>query len=103
MPLSNILKELSEDFERMVKLFPTEDWRFYKFGLGGPHKRALTKLTYKAKKYDQEIFDFFGAHKETVSYKSLIVLCLKMDPTPKELHSLVDTYRRCLARMRKIL
>lgn len=103
MPLDVILKMLGEEFERMEALFDDEDWKFYKFGRGGPYKRTLTKLQEKAKAHDQILFDYFGANEETASFNKLIVLCLSVANYPKERYKNIDTFKRQIQRMRKIL
>ncbi len=103
MPLDVILKGLGEEFERMKRLFDKDDWKFYKFGRGGPYKRTLTKLMEKSKEYDQTLFDHFGAGEETASYNKLIVLCLSVADTPKERYKNIDTFKRQIERMKVII
>ena len=76
MPIENILKILEEEFERMMKIFDTKDWKFYKFGQGGPYKRTLSLLKKQADEYDKIIFERFGTSEETPSFMRLIVLCI---------------------------
>ncbi|MHA1739236.1 MAG: hypothetical protein ACTSWD_11670 [Candidatus Heimdallarchaeota archaeon] len=103
MDLESILKLLKEDFETIEELFGKDDWLFYRFGNGGPYKRTLTKIMEKSKKYDQIIFDYFGANEETASFNKLIVLGLSAAKKSKERHKNIDTFRRQIQRMGKIL
>jgi hypothetical protein len=103
MPLDMILKLLKEEFERMEKLFDDKDWKFFKFGQGGPYKRTLTHLQEKAHKYDQIIFDHFGAIEETASFNKLIILCISAAKDSKERYDNIDTFKRQIIRMRKII
>lgn len=103
MTLGAILKELEEEFEAMIKLFSTKEWQFFKFGEGGPYKRTLTHLMEKSNKFDQIIFDHFGAGEETASFNKLIVLCLSVADTPRERYKNIDTFKRQIARMKVII
>ncbi|MCP4650422.1 MAG: hypothetical protein GY853_10135 [PVC group bacterium] len=98
--INRSLKILSEKFEEMVELFDDKDWKFYKFGRGGPYKRTLTKIQEMSNEHDKIIFKFFGAYEETASFNKLIVLCLRNE-TPKEMHKHIDNFRRQIKRMRK--
>jgi len=100
VPIDYALKYLSEEFETMAKLFPTDDWKKFKFGLGGPHKRVLTKLQRLANEMDPVIFEHFGLHEENASFKKLIVICLRNDDTYKELYKHVNSFRCQLKRMK---
>lgn len=101
VPIDHALKVLDYEFEEVVKLFETDDWKFFKFGVGGPYKRHLTKLTEMSKEMDSVIFDRFGVHEDNASFTSLIVLCLDnaKGDYQKEYKG-VDTFRRQLKRMR---
>ena len=101
-PLENILKILEEDFEATVKMFKEEDWKFFKFGRGGPYYRYLTMLQKKSNEWDQEIFNYFGTNEETASFNKLVVVCLQHE-NPKEMYKLIDSFRRRIIRMRKKL
>lgn len=103
MNLESILKLLEEEFEIVEKMFNKDDWKFFKFGRGGPYFRTLTMLQKKSNKYDQIIFDHFGAYEETASFNKLIVLCLFTAKTPKERYKKIDTFRRQIQRMRLVL
>ncbi|MCP4371988.1 MAG: hypothetical protein GY797_28295 [Deltaproteobacteria bacterium] len=101
MPIENILKLLEEEFERMAKLFKEDDWKFYKFGQGGPYKRALSILTKDAGNYDKTIIDHFGLSKEVATFRSLITLCLNQAKNPKEEYKEVDSFRRRIQFLRR--
>lgn len=101
IPIENVFKILDFEFERIVNLFSTETWKFYKFGQGGPHKRELTRLTKFANEMDLVIFENFGEHEENASFSKLIVLCLSISKDANE-HSIID-FRNQLKRMRKQL
>ncbi len=100
MELKNILKLLEEQFTAMREIFKTDDWKFYKFGLGGPYKRSLSKLRRMSDEYDPVIYKFFGITQETATFASLIVLCLRNE-SHKELYKHIDTFERQIKRMRK--
>ncbi|MDP8268290.1 MAG: hypothetical protein P9L97_06125 [Candidatus Tenebribacter davisii] len=103
MPIEHSLKMLEEVFEEQVILFGTDDWKFYKFGLGGPYKRNLTKLQRLSDDHDEVIQTHFGLSEETASFNKLIVLCLSAAKDPKERFKNIDTFRRQIARMKRIL
>lgn len=103
MPLDMVLKMLEEEFELMANTFETENWKFYKFGRGGPYFRTLTHLQEKSKKHDHKIFKFFGLQEETASFTKLITLSLHATKNPKERFKNIDTFRRQIKRMRKII
>jgi len=99
-PLDYTLKLLDEEFEALAKLFPTKDWKMFKFGLGGPHKRVLQRLTHMAHEYDAIIIERFGLNKEIATFRRLVGLGLRNDDTYKELYKHVDTFRRQIKRQR---
>lgn len=103
LPIEDILKILAEDFDKMEILFDDKEWKFYKFGRGGPYKRTLTHLQEKATKYDAVIFQHFGVGAEIASFSSLINLCLFTAQKPKERYKGIDTFRRQVVRMGKII
>ena len=103
MPLDKILKMLEEEFNIMLELFEKEDWKFFKFGQGGPYKRTLTKLQRKSNDHDKEIFNRFGVREETASFNKLIVLCLSVAENHKERYKNLDTFKRQIKRMRRQL
>jgi hypothetical protein len=87
----------------MRELFEKDDWKFFKFGRGGPYKRTLTLMQKKAKEYDPILFEHFGAHEETASFNKLIVLCISISDSPKDRFKKQDKFQRQINRMRKIL
>lgn len=101
MPLDYALNLLEDQFNIMSELFEKDDWKFYKFGQGGPYKRTLTQLQGMANDYDKEIFDRFGLNKEVASFKKLIVLCLSVAKEPKERYKNLDTFKRQIKMMRR--
>jgi len=103
MPIEEIVKLLNEIFKDMVKTFEKDDWKFYKFGRGGPYKRTLTHLQKMAQKYDQIIFDHFGLHEEIASFGKLTVLSLSVAKTHKDRYKNIATFRRQIQRMKKII
>ena len=103
MEIKNILKLLEETFNGMVELFEKEDWKFYKFGQGGPYKRTLTSLQKMSNEHDPILFDHFGAGEETASFNKIIVLCLSTAKNTKEQYGNIDTFKRQIVRMKKIL
>ena len=98
-PLDYTLQLLEDEFEALVKLFPTKEWKFFKFGQGGPHKRVLQRLTRMAQEYDSVIIDSFGLSEEIATFRRLVGLGLRNEE-PKELYKLCDTFRRQLKRMK---
>lgn len=102
LPLNDSLKLLSEEFEKLIELFDKEDWKFYKFGKGGPYSRTLTKIQYMSNDHDEQIFKYFGSHEETASFNKLVVLCIRNE-SPRVMHKLIDTFRRQIERMRRVL
>lgn len=102
VPIDHALKVLDYEFEEVVKLFSKDEWKFFKFGAGGPYKRYLTSLTKMSKEMDFVIFDHFGIHENNASFTRLILLCLNnaKGDSQKEYKG-VDTFRRQLKRMRK--
>lgn len=103
MDIKNIIKLLEENFVRMTELFKKDDWKFYKFGLGGPYKRELTVLVKLSKKHDKTLQDHFGLTEDTANFAKLIVLCLAAVENPKEMYNNIDTFKRQIRRMKKIL
>jgi hypothetical protein len=101
VPIDHALKVLESEFKTMTKLFPTDDWKKFKFGLGGPHKRILTKLQRLSNEMDSVIAENFGTHDDNASFGKLIALCLRNDNTYKELYKHVSVFRRQLKRMKR--
>lgn len=101
--IENVLKILEHEFKTMKELFEKDDWKFFKFGQGGPYKRTLTLMQKKAKEYDPVLIDHFGLHKETASFNKLIVLCISASKNPKDRHKDIDRFQRQINRMRKII
>jgi len=99
MAVDHALKLLEAEFKTMIELFKKDDWKFFKFGQGGPYKRTLTHLQKKAQDNDSVIFGHFGKHEDTASFGKLIVLCLSAAKTPKERYEEIDTFRRQIKRM----
>jgi len=101
IPIENILKLLEEEFERMITLFKEDDWKFYKFGQGGPYKRTLSHIQKMSKKYDKIIFARFGINKETASFNKLIVICLQTAKNSKLDYKHTNTFKRQITWMRE--
>jgi hypothetical protein len=102
VPIDYALKALDNEFKEVVKLFSTEDWKFYKFGQGGPYKRTLTRLTQFENEMDPVIFEHFGAKEENASFGKLIILCLSAKNSKGEYKN-VSTFKRQLKNMREQL
>ena len=103
LTVENTLDLLEVEFETMCELFKKDDWKFFKFGQGGPYKRTLTLLQKKAKEHDQVLFDHFGVNEETASFNKLIILCLSAAPEPQNRFKDIDRFKRQIKRMRKII
>jgi len=98
-PLDYTLNLLEGEFEELVALFPTKEWKYFKFGQGGPHKRVLQKLTKMAQEYDKVIIEHFGLNEEIATFRRLVGIGL-LNEEPKDLHKICDTFRRQIKRMK---
>ncbi len=101
--VEDALKILEHEFNTMEDLFNKDDWKFFKFGRGGPYKRTLTRLQKLAGKHDQVLFDHFGANEETASFNKLIVLCLSAAKIPKDRYKDILRFQRQINRMKRII
>lgn len=99
VPIDYALKALDNEFKEVIKLFSKEDWKFYKFGQGGPYKRYLTRLTQMSNEYDPVIYGRFGIHEDNASFNKLIVLCLDSAKDAKKERRNISTFKRQLKRM----
>ena len=100
VPIDHALKSLSFEFEEAVKLFETKKWKFYKFGLGGPYKRYLTKLTKLSDESDPVITERFGIHGDNCTFEKLITLCLESAKDPITEVQNINAFRNQIKRMR---
>lgn len=101
--VEDVLKILEHEFNEMKALFDKDNWKFFKFGQGGPYKRTLTRLQKLSNDHDPVLFGHFGAFEETASFNKLIVLCLSAADNPKDRYKELDGFERRIQRMRKIL
>lgn len=102
MELIEIIEDLENEFNNMLCIFPMRDWKFYKFGRGGPYYEKLISLTEKTVNHDKRIMNFFQLEKDTASFGKLIVLCMRND-SPKEMYKANETMRRQLIHMKEKL
>lgn len=90
---------LERQFLEMTEIMQKKDWKFYKFGLGGPYKDKLPELKFLAEKWDNVLHKEFSkkyknnpiflipskAKKEYVGFNTLVVLCLQNDNVNEEI------------------
>ena len=123
--MNSVLDLLSEEFEAIVELFPNDDWKFFKFGKGGPYNDLLCKLQDLADAYDKQIIlRFLGKdeintitnqlsalcsegklaenpNKQIATFRQIIAICLVRDE--KEIKAVIEGFRNNIARMKKEL
>ena len=103
LPVEAVLKKLDHEFKTMKDLFEKDDWKFFKFGQGGPYKRTLSLIQKMSNKHDPVLFEHFGLNEETASFNKLIVLCISASKNPKDRYKDIDRFQRQINRMRKII
>lgn len=103
LTIENTIKKLSEEFEELMLTFEKDDWKFFKFGQGGPYKRELSKIQKLSASYDKTILDRFGTSKEIATFSGLIVLSLAYAGNPKKEYKRIDTFRRQIKWMQRVL
>lgn len=101
MIIKDILDDLKKEIEYMESVFSTEDWKFYKFGRGGPYYSKLIEMTEKCIKSDEKLRNHFKLKKDTASYGTLIVLCMGNDI--KERTKSLNRFKRQINHMREKL
>lgn len=103
--MEKILNLLEEDLHNLAEnVLPTKDWKFYKFGKGGPYKDLLPHLQKRSTKYDEKIQEHFLVDtKEYVSWTRLLQLCILHNPLPTEVYKYVSTMERQIKRMRQFI
>ena len=101
--LDQVMETLSVEFENLAEIFTRDDWKFYKFGQGGPYKRHLTPIRKLADKHDSIIIERYGISKEIATFGKLIVLSLAAVETPKQAYKNSIQFRKQIAWMKKVL
>ena len=102
MTINSAVEILEFEFERMVEIFKTPEWKLYKFGAGGPYKRELTKLQKLSNKYDIILQNSFGIDSDIASFNSLINLCIFVSKVSKNEYNSIQKFKKQLTRMKKI-
>lgn len=103
--MKKILELLEEDLQNLTKnVLPTRDWKFYKFGKGGPYKDLLPHLQKRSVMYDKKIQEYFLVDvKDYASWTRLLQICILSNPLPVELYTHLSTIERQIQMMKRFI
>lgn len=101
--MKEIIKSLEENFIDLTEIMKSKEWKFFKFGKGGPYSDVLPHLEIRSRAYDERIQKHFLVDKKNyASFTRLIQLGLSND-SPSELYNKMDEIKRQIRLMKRFV